>query len=201
MSLVRRPERHPSSFSAGCFSFYAPKLYNEYQRNLKALFEMYPRFEKPFEGSVFPTCTFNCGPRVVTFEHVDATNVPYGFCAIFACGSYDPVEGGHLILFDLGLVIRFPPGSVILVPSGTMRHGNVATRPHETRQSFTQYCPGGLLRWVSYGFKPVKSASDDLRLHFDVTHQERCQYAVSLFSKLEELHEDRVRTFDLKGSL
>lgn len=90
---------------------------------------MYPRFEKPFTNSIFPTCTFNYGPHVMTLEHINATNVPYGFCAIFACRSYDPVEGGHLILFDLGLVVWFPPGSVILVPSGTMCHSNVATRP------------------------------------------------------------------------
>lgn len=194
----------PVSFSSpscpGCFSFYAPKLYKHYDQNLKALLEENPRLSKPFEGSVFPTCTFNCGTRVVTLDHVDSTNVPYGFCAIFACGSYDPTKGGHLVLFNLGLVVQFPPGSTILVPSGTIRHGNTATQPHETRQSFTQYCPGGLLRWVAYGFKPVKAVSANIKKHFDETHEQRRLHAVSLFSKVHELHEDRVSMFDLKGS-
>ncbi|KAI9459294.1 hypothetical protein HD554DRAFT_2029362 [Boletus coccyginus] len=188
-----------AGFMSSCFGFYSPKLYMRYAHDLKALLERYSHLKKPFDTSVFPTCTFNCGTRVVTLEHVDSGNVPYGLCAIFACGSYDPTLGGHLILFNLGLVIQFPPGSTILVPSGTIRHGNTATQPHEKRQSFTQYCPGGLLRWVAYGFKAVKAATKSVKQHFDETHKERCIYATGLFSKVHELHEDRVRAFGLRS--
>ncbi|KAF8452155.1 hypothetical protein L210DRAFT_3384777, partial [Boletus edulis BED1] len=78
---------------------------------------------------LFPTAMFNCGDQVVTLEHIDNTKLPFGPCAIFACGSYDPTLGGHLILFDLTVVIEFPPGSTILIPSSTLRHGNVAVSP------------------------------------------------------------------------
>ena len=78
-----------SLLSLGCFSFYVPKLYIHYEDNLKALLEGDPQLSKPFEGSMFLTFTFNCGTCIVTLEHVDSTNVPYGFCPIFACGSYN----------------------------------------------------------------------------------------------------------------
>lgn len=184
----------------GCFAFYAPKLYKDYEEKLRALLEKYAHLKRPFDNSVFPACTFNCGARVVTLEHVDSTNVPYGLCAIFATGAYDPTLGGHLILFNLGLVIQFPPGSTILVPSGTIRHGNTAIQNHEKRQSFTQYCPGGLLRWVAYGFQAVNAASDDIKQLLVETHEQRCAHALGLFSKAGELHNDRVSTFGLRSS-
>jgi hypothetical protein len=199
--MCSRSHRHvscpPLTLTPDAFAFHAPKLYKEYADHLDPLFKRYPHFRKPFGNSIFPTCTFNCGSRVVTMEHVDSTNVPFGLCAIFACGSYDSKKGGHLILFDLGLVIEFPPGSTILVPSGTLRHGNVAIRADEARQSFTQYCPGGLFRWVAYGFKQVKTSPDAERMAFEHSHEERCKRAVDLFSKLGELENDRKCVFNI----
>ncbi|KAF8546138.1 hypothetical protein OG21DRAFT_1427873, partial [Imleria badia] len=87
-------------------------------------------------------------------HHIDSTNVLFGLYTIFACGSYNLAQGGHLILFNLGLVIQFSPGSTILVPSSTICHRNISIQPQETRQSFTQYCPGGLFHWVECGFEP-----------------------------------------------
>ncbi|KAN0092505.1 hypothetical protein V8E55_003289 [Tylopilus felleus] len=188
-----------AGFMSSAFAFYAPKLFQEYCDHLNPLFTRNPRLRKLFKNSIFPTATFNCGQRVVTYEHVDSTNVPFGFCAIFACGSYDPTQGGHLVLFDLGIVVQFPPGSTILVPSGTMRHGNVSIRPHETRQSFTQYCPGGLFRWVAYGFKPVKKSSAELKKRFEEAHEARCKRFTGLFSHIDELRSDRTTVFNLKS--
>jgi len=88
-----------------------PKVYKEYADHLDPLFMRYPHLRKPFPNGIFPTCTFNYGSHIVTVEHVDSTNVPFGLCAILTCGLYDPSKGGHLVLFDLGLVIEFPPGS------------------------------------------------------------------------------------------
>lgn len=56
----------------------------------------------------------------VTFKHIDSTNVPFGFCAILACGSYNYTKEHHMILLNLGLVIQFPPGSTILIPFDTL---------------------------------------------------------------------------------
>lgn len=181
------------------FSFYAPKLYKEYRKKLQLLYQSNSKLEMVFHTN-FPAATFNCGPRVVTLEHVDGGNLPFGLCAIFACGSYDPTTGGHLILFDLNLAIQFPPGSTILIPSATLRHGNASIQAHETRQSFTQFCPGGLFRWVDYGFKTVKSSPAELRQHFIDTHNDRVQHSLSLFSTIDELKTDRQREFPTKAS-
>lgn len=106
-----------------------------------------------FVGSIFAACTFNFGPRALTVPHLDFGNLSWGWCAITALGRFDPDFGGHLILWDLRLVIRFPPGSTILIPSALIRHSNVPIRAHEFRSSFTQYTAGGLFRWIRNGFK------------------------------------------------
>lgn len=175
----------------GAFFFYAPKLHEEYRTKLKRLHDAHPKLSRVFKSSVFPAAGFNCGPRVVTLEHVDNANLPFGLCAVFACGSYDPTKGGHLILFNLNLAVQFPPGSTVLLPSGTIRHGNAAIQPGETRQSFTQFCPGGLFRWVDYGFKSVKSSSAEVKRGLEETFEDRLCRSVGLFSKMDELEADR----------
>ncbi|KAJ7933004.1 hypothetical protein B0H13DRAFT_2262975 [Mycena leptocephala] len=61
--------------------------------------------------------------------------------------------GGHLILWNLKLVIRFPPGSTVLIPSAIIRHSNVPVGAHKRRYSFTQYTVGGLFRWIRNGYR------------------------------------------------
>jgi hypothetical protein len=80
-------------------------------------------------------------------------NLPFGFCAIHAFGDYDYTKGGHLVLKELKLIIQFPPGSLILIPSATITHGNIPVREGETRTSFTQYTAGALFRFVDNGFR------------------------------------------------
>ncbi|KAF8166468.1 hypothetical protein K438DRAFT_2066503 [Mycena galopus ATCC 62051] len=70
-----------------------------------------------FVGSVFAACTFNFGPHAICAPHLDFANLAWGWCAITALGNFNPNFGGHLIVWDLGLVIRFLPGSTILIPS------------------------------------------------------------------------------------
>lgn len=101
--------------------------------------------------------TFNLGPKTVILDHTDKGNTAYGLSAITALGQYDPKLGGHLILFNLNLVISFPPGSTILIPSGVFRHGNTPIEGQNAcRMSLTRYCAGGLFRWVQYGFRAAK---------------------------------------------
>jgi hypothetical protein len=83
-------------------------------------------------------------------------NLPFGFCAIHAFGDYDHTKGGHLVLKELKLIIQFPPGALILIPSATITHGNIPVREGETRTSFTQYTAGALFRFVDNGFQPEK---------------------------------------------
>jgi hypothetical protein len=128
----------------------------EYYDTLNKLYARDDRLVRNFQESVFPASTFNLGPNTVTLDHIDFANVAYGLCCISALGDYNPDNGGHMILFDLGIIIRFPPGSTMLIPSSVLRHGNTPIAADETRMSFTQYCAGGLFRWVRYGFQTQK---------------------------------------------
>ncbi|KAJ7023504.1 hypothetical protein C8F04DRAFT_923096, partial [Mycena alexandri] len=54
------------------------------------------------------------------------------------------------------LVIRFPLGPTILIPSAIVRHSNRPIRAHEKHFSFVQYMAGGLFRWIFNGFQTDK---------------------------------------------
>lgn len=161
-----------------------------------------PSLYKPFHNVVFPMLTFNLGPRTVTFPHRDHLNYAPGWCAITSMGDYDPEKGGHLVLWDLGLIIEFPPGSTILIPSSTMLHSNTEVGRHETRMSITQYAPAGLFRWVEAGYRTVSELQRvDPAAHQALYDGEdaRRQHALSLYSTIDELLEELQNTQDRKG--
>ena len=178
-----------SLFSAA-FATWAPRLYDYYQGHISQLFMKHLTLQQNFTESVFTTCTFNFGPKTYCLPHRDFCNLSFGWCSITALGNFDPKKGGHLILFDLGLVIEFPPGSTILIPSAIFRHGNVELAPGEKRMSFTQYTAGGLFRWVDAGFQTLKNfqKEDPARKKlFDEQMKSRGQTGLNLFSTLAEL--------------
>jgi hypothetical protein len=110
-----------------------------------------------FVDSAWAGVTVNLGPQTVTVKHRDKLNKLTGWCAITALGNgFDDHAGGHLVLWDLNLVIRFPPGATILIPSALLYHSNTSLPDAQTRYSLTQYTSGDLLRWVANGFKNDK---------------------------------------------
>ncbi|KAJ7076921.1 hypothetical protein C8R43DRAFT_910598, partial [Mycena crocata] len=144
------------------FMAFAPALHTFYQATSAAVFDWDRRARKGAKrmmrnfrarDSVFTTATFKFGRRTATFPHIDFGNLAWGWCAITALGCFDPDKGGHLILWDLMLIIRFPPGTTILIPSAILRHSNVPVGSKETRFSFTQYTPAGIFRWVYNDFR------------------------------------------------
>jgi hypothetical protein len=80
-------------------------------------------------------------------------NLPYGWCAVTTFGKFDYKKGGHMILWELRLVVEFPPGATFLLPSACISHSNIDIDQSETRYSFTQYTAGSIFRWVDRGFK------------------------------------------------
>lgn len=188
------------SWKAGAFAFYAPKLYSRYCEVLGKLFKREDYLQQNCRKSIFPAATFNLGPSTITLDHTDAGNVAYGWCALTALGKFDPKKGGHLILFDLGFMIQFPPGATILIPSSVLRHGNTPIGEQEHRMSLTQYCAGGLFRWVTYGFQSAKDVlakrlGKTLKGSLDGERDHRTQDALALFSKIDELESDRHKIF------
>jgi hypothetical protein len=81
-------------------------------------------------------------------------------CTVQALGDFNPKEGGHIILWELKLVIEFPPGALILIPSATITHSNLPVGAGEHRASFTQYTGGGLFRYVDNGFRTEKELAE-----------------------------------------
>lgn len=177
--------------SVGAFATWAPHLYAYYVSHLGPLFKTYPRLQRNFLNSVFACATLNFGPITCCFDHVDSGNLPFGWCAITALGKFDPTLGGHLVLWELRLVIEFPPGSTILIPSGAIHHSNIAIRAGESRYSFTQYTAGGLFRWVDHGYQTEKSYKQGWtkkrKRAEEGVNRQRWVQGVGMFSTLDEL--------------
>jgi hypothetical protein len=120
----------------------------------------------------------------VTF-HLD------GALSTTALGPFDFLRGGQIILWDLGLVIDFLPGSTILIPSTIVHHSNTTIQANEARYSFTQYAAGRLFRWVKNVFCSnktyvEKATKNQLREH-EEARKGQWKDGVGMFSKLSEL--------------
>ncbi|KAJ6597140.1 hypothetical protein DFH09DRAFT_905024 [Mycena vulgaris] len=194
--LSNKSLRRLAGFQSSGFARYAPKLYRYYVDNLRLLFEHHEGLQHNFSNSIYPAATLNLGPDVVTDGHVDFNNLLHGLCGITAGGDLDHTNGGQFYMELLNVVIDFPSGSSMPVPSGFIPHGNTPIQKGETRFSFTQYAAGGLFRWVKYGFRSAKSVlasagGADLVASFDGVPGSRWQWALDLFSKPEELEADR----------
>jgi hypothetical protein len=149
-----------------------------------------PQLRRNFARSIFPSAAFNFGPNTWTFKHRDSLNCPFGWCAIQALGHFDPKAGGHLILWDLKMVIEFPPGALILIPSATLTHSNIPVQEGDARVSFTQYCAGGLFRYVDNGFRTESQLAEEdpaAFAHMLDLKKTRWQMGLGLFSTLDGL--------------
>lgn len=102
--------------------------------------------------------TFNFGPQTVCVKHLDNRNLAEGWCSVTALGNFDYKKGGHLVLWELGLVVEFPAGSTILIPSAAIHHSNTLIGEDEDRQSFTQYTAGSLFSYINNGYQTVEAA-------------------------------------------
>ncbi|KAJ6571908.1 hypothetical protein B0H19DRAFT_1209087 [Mycena capillaripes] len=103
---------------------WAPCLYKYYHKHNRKLCQHFPHLRRTFTKSVFSGAAFNFGPNVWTFKHRDILNLPFG---------------RHLVLWDLMLVIEFPPGALVLILSATLSHSNVPVQPGDKHISFTQF--------------------------------------------------------------
>ena len=135
------------------FQLWQPKVYRYYAESLEKLYKHLPHLPHIFPRSVYPCTAFNFGKNVWCYKHCDVMNCPFGFCAITALGKFDSTQGGHIILWEPKLIIEFPPGSTILIPSATITHSNIPVQEDDARISFTQDCTGGIFRYVDNGFR------------------------------------------------
>ncbi|KAJ6524637.1 hypothetical protein DFH09DRAFT_1286332 [Mycena vulgaris] len=194
--LRNKSLRRLAGFQSSGFARFAPKLWRYYVDNLRLLFEHHDGLQHNFTNSIFPATTLNLGPQVVTDTHFDLNNLMHGLCGITAAGDFDHTVGGQIHMEQIKVVIDFPSGSSMLIPSAFIAHGNTPIQEGETRLSLTQYAAGGLFRWIKYGFRSAKSVlacagGADLVASFDGVPGSRWEWAMNLFSKPEELEGDR----------
>lgn len=139
--------------------------------------------QRPMRYSVYPAYTANTGRRVACMRHKDSCNCPGIMCAVTALGDFDYKRGGHLIVFDLKLIIEFPPGATILILSASMDHGNIPIaddEPEKTRTSFTQYASGGLFRHVDFNFKTWKKMTKEERAAVHASDEQRLNDIINM---------------------
>ena len=141
---IYQPVYSISHLVSASFALWNPGLYAYYRERVQKLCEKMPHLQKNTPKTIFPTAAFNLC-NVCTFKHRDTQNCPFGWCAITALGSFDAKKGGHIVFSDLKLIVEFPPGSTILIPSATIEHYNIPVAEGEERASLTQYCAGNIL--------------------------------------------------------
>ncbi|KAH7871394.1 uncharacterized protein C8R40DRAFT_1162623 [Lentinula edodes] len=130
--------RRISGFQNALFNTFCHKNHVEYRDTNEEIQHKQPELRANFQNTAFAATTFNLGPRSFSPPHMDPDNRASSWCADTNMGPFDPDKGGHLVLWDLGLIVRFPPA-------------------HETRYAMIQYSSGGLFRWRDNRFQSDKS--------------------------------------------
>ena len=136
---------------ADMLAIWAPRIHKYVRQGVNAAEKWNTKLQRPFKASPYPAVTVNFGPQTVCKCHRDRFNLACGLCAITALGKYNPKNGGHIVLWELKLIIEFAPGTTVLIPSAFITHGNIPVAPGETRYSFTQYTAGAIYRWMYNG--------------------------------------------------
>jgi len=153
---------------------------------------------------VFPCRTFNLARQSVSVPHTNHNNLAQGWYSITALGDFSSTLGGHLVLWDLGIVVEFPPNSTILIPSSLIVHSNTPIQPDEACYSIVQYAAGHLFRWAKNSFLTEKqwfeeATPKDLE-QWEKEKKHRWQSAVDSFTTLDELNRtpERVKVIEHK---
>ncbi|KAJ7589741.1 hypothetical protein C8J56DRAFT_783978, partial [Mycena floridula] len=181
-----------AGFQSTALQSYAPKVYQDTKMKLQQLFTADPQLRSNFQNSIYPATTFNCGPDTECLFHCDVGNGAHLPCLITSLGNFNHNLGGHMVSEDLKLVTDFPCGSSIMLPSASVSHGNTSIGPNEERFSMTQYCAGGLLRWVEYGMKSAKSLEAEPGGHAKraMLDEDRWKWALGLWSMADTILDD-----------
>ncbi|KAJ7791276.1 hypothetical protein B0H14DRAFT_3500617 [Mycena olivaceomarginata] len=184
-------------------SMWAPRLYQYYVDYNTRLRLRFPDLKPPVPQIGLLMRGLHFG-NVCCFKHRDVCNLPFGWCAVQSLGNFDPHLGGHLVLWDLKLVVEFPAGALILLPSATIAHSNVPVQDGDERVSFTQFTAGGLFRYTDHGFRTqAELAAEDPVEYERVMEQRerRWKKGLGLFSTVEDLVANLETVEDLVANL
>ncbi|KAJ3858371.1 hypothetical protein EV359DRAFT_52281 [Lentinula novae-zelandiae] len=133
-----------SGFQNALLNTFCHKNYAEYRDTNNRIQSKQPKLHANFPKTAFAVTTFNLGPLLFPPPHMDPENRASSWCADTNMGPFNPDKGRHLVLWDLGLIIHFPPGSTILFPSALINPSTIPIQAHESRYMMIQYSSGGL---------------------------------------------------------
>ncbi|KAJ7020703.1 hypothetical protein C8F04DRAFT_973735, partial [Mycena alexandri] len=105
-------------------------------------------------SSIFSAASFELGGlhcRTIA-QGIPHRFLPGAFSILTALGKYNHNCGSHIILWELGFVISFPPGASIILPTGVIHYSFVRVRPDETRYSLLQWAGSGITRYLRNGY-------------------------------------------------
>jgi hypothetical protein len=167
-----------------------------YHNALQSYEGYYGASSRPLYHSIFSAATIQFGSKAL--KPLDDERA-WGWTAFTSLGTYNPDYGGHMILWDLRLLIRFPPGTTILIPRALVRYSFVKIAAHETRYCLMQYTPAPIFGFCSNGGRSdLEFARNATRAEHDTREAERAGQSdgelpmdiLSTFGDLEELGEE-----------
>ncbi|KAK6966286.1 hypothetical protein R3P38DRAFT_2591158 [Favolaschia claudopus] len=138
----------------GILKHFCPDAYETLRQDKEEMLDHNPNTFYPNEASVFSAATMELGGAHFNIRDPrgDLRDLePAGWNILTALGRYRAIHGGHVIFWQLGLVIQFPPGSSILLPAGVVNYSFVKVDPTETRFSLLQWSGGGVRRFLDNG--------------------------------------------------
>ncbi|KAJ7671707.1 hypothetical protein B0H17DRAFT_948267 [Mycena rosella] len=145
--------RFPLTATPGLLATWAPNLFDFYVDCMKLFYHHHPNLHRHSLNGIWCAITINLGPMTCTLGHHDFANLAFGWCDITSLRNLNYKKGRDLILWDCKLIIEFPPGMTILIPSAAIFHLNITIVDGERRYSFTQSTAGGIFRWIEHGFQ------------------------------------------------
>lgn len=137
----------------------------------------------------------NCGPKSVSFMHSDGPDYPGLPGAVHSFGNFNSKLGGHIIASELKIFVQFPSGTLSLLSSSGIRHGNTPIGDLETRYSFTQYVSGHLIKWVAYGCRPAGEVPESEKTALDEAMSEGWANQRARMSNFFHLNRDRMQSY------
>ncbi|KAF8164951.1 hypothetical protein B0H34DRAFT_687172 [Crassisporium funariophilum] len=133
--------------------------------------------------------------RILTFQNASLAfwnpgNCPFRWCAITALGNFNHTQGGHLILWELKLIIEFSHGCTVLIRSATITHSNIPVADGDVRVLITQYCAGSIIRYMDNGFQTDRALHEQDKQWYEeaqAAKEHRWKMSLGLLSTLQGL--------------
>ncbi|KAK6966336.1 hypothetical protein R3P38DRAFT_2569854, partial [Favolaschia claudopus] len=189
----------------GLFKIYCYAAYSALLTQKEDFLAFYPTAFYPCEASVFSAATVELGGPHRNRSDWRGNIPPFEaafWSIVTAAGTFRSLHGGHIILWDLGLVIQFPAGSSILIPTGIVRYSFVDVGPTEERYSIIQWAGSGVRRFVENGYKSdvefAREASEEQHIMRENRRIDSHVQAADLFPLVRDVQEG-VLTFEYPG--